>query len=58
MLRFCLGDGLSQLVLCEDGKSCIDITNFGSEDPIEKTPLSWSITGADIVCLSVSCLGE
>lgn len=56
--RFCLGDGLAQLVLCEDGKTCMDISSFGRGEPEELTPFSWEITGADIVGLVSSCVGE
>lgn len=56
--RFCLGDGLAQLVVCEDGKTCMDISSLGTGMPKELTPLSWSITGADIVCMMASGVGE
>lgn len=55
---FCLGDGLAQLVVCEDGKTCMDISSFGAGVPKVLTPLSWSITGADIACLLASSIGE
>ncbi|CAM9688711.1 unnamed protein product, partial [Hapterophycus canaliculatus] len=52
---FCLGDGLAQLVLCEDGKTCVDVLSLGRDrEPKVLRPLSWSITGADIACLVVS----
>lgn len=56
---FCLGDGLAQLVVCEDGKTCMDISSFGAGGmPKVLTPLSWTITGADIACLLASSIGE
>ncbi|CAM9094590.1 unnamed protein product, partial [Laminaria digitata] len=54
---FCLGDGLAQLVFCEDGKTCMDISSFEAGVPKTLTPLSWSITGADIACLLASSVG-
>lgn len=56
--RFCLGDGLAQLVLCEDGETCVDISNLGRGPPEKLTPFSWAITGADIASLIVTCIGE
>ena len=55
---FCLGDGLAQLVLCEDGTTCMDISSLGKGEPERLTPLSWEITGADITYLIASCIGE
>lgn len=57
-VRFCLGDGLAQLVLCEDGKTCMDISNLGRGPPEKLTPFSWAITGADIASLIFTCIGE
>lgn len=57
-VRFCLGDGLAQLVLCEDGKTCMDISNLGRAPPEKLTPFSWAITGADIASLIFTCIGE
>ncbi|CAB1096317.1 ABC [Ectocarpus sp. CCAP 1310/34] len=57
-LRFCLGDGLAQLVLCENGKTCVDVLSLGRDRvPKELTPFSTIITGADIACLMASCVG-
>lgn len=57
--RFCLGDGLAQLVLCENGKTCVDVLSLGRDRvPKELTPFSAIITGADIACLMASCVGE
>lgn len=56
---FCLGDGLAQLVTCQDGKTCLDISSFDiAMAPTDLTPLSWSITGADIAFLLMSSAGE
>lgn len=49
---------MAQLVLCEDGKVCMDISSMGRGPPEKLTPLSWAITGADIVSLIVTCIGE
>lgn len=59
LFRFCLGDGLAQLVLCDEGKKCVDISSFGMGGmPEELTPLSWKIAGADILCLVACSIGE
>ncbi|CAM9396747.1 unnamed protein product [Discosporangium mesarthrocarpum] len=57
---FCLGDGLVQLVLCQDGESCVDLAAMSGrqvEPPEILTPLSWAIAGADVVFLALSCVG-
>ncbi|CAM9424100.1 unnamed protein product, partial [Ectocarpus fasciculatus] len=55
---FCLGDGLAQLVLCENGRTCVDVLSLGRDrEPKELTPFSTIITGADIACLMASCVG-
>lgn len=36
----------------------MDISSFGAGVPKTLTPLSWSITGADIACLLASSVGE
>ncbi|CBJ29591.1 conserved unknown protein [Ectocarpus siliculosus] len=56
---FCLGDGLAQLVLCKNGKTCVDVLSLGRDRvPKELTPFSAIITGADIACLMASCVED
>ena len=45
-------------MVCEDGKTCMDMSSLGTGVPKMLTPLSWSITGADIACLLASSVGE
>ncbi|CAM9183085.1 unnamed protein product [Sphacelaria rigidula] len=55
---FCLGDGLAQLVLCDKGETCTDISSLEITGmPVRLTPLSPKIAGADILCLVACSVG-
>lgn len=50
---FCLGDGLTQLALCDNGESCAAITRDGYDFDKTVHPLSWDIVGGNLVFLAI-----
>lgn len=53
---FCLGDGLTQLALCRDGKDCPTLTRDGYEFDNTASPLSWNIAGGNITFLCIEAV--
>jgi hypothetical protein len=48
---FNLGDGILQLALCTDGKTCPTISSDGYDFDETQGPWSWDMTGADITLM-------
>jgi ATP-binding cassette subfamily A (ABC1) protein 3 len=53
---FCLGDGLTQLALCDSGTSCPSIGRNGYDFDNTVSPFSWNIVGANLVFLAVEAV--
>lgn len=53
---FCLGDGLTQLALCDSGSSCPSIGREGYDFDNTVAPLSWNIVGANLVFLGAEAV--
>lgn len=53
---FCLGDGLTQLALCDDGRDCPSIDADGYNYDSMVSPLSWDITGGNITFLAIEAV--
>lgn len=53
---FCLGDGLTQLALCDGGSSCPSIGRDGYDFDASVSPLSWNIVGANLVFLGAEAV--
>mmetsp|Transcript_26423 Transcript_26423/g.39214 ORF Transcript_26423/g.39214 Transcript_26423/m.39214 type:complete len:1955 (+) Transcript_26423:136-6000(+) len=50
---FCLGDGLTQLALCDNGKDCPNISREGYDWDSTVSPYHWNVVGANLVFLAV-----
>ncbi|CAE7395821.1 ABCA1, partial [Symbiodinium microadriaticum] len=44
---FCLGDGLTQLALCDNGENCPNIGRNGYDFNAQVSPFHWNIVGVD-----------
>lgn len=53
---FCLGDGLTQLALCDNGSSCPSLGREGYDFDNTVSPLSWNIVGANLVFLGAEAV--
>ncbi len=50
---FCLGDGLTQLALCDNGETCPTINRDGYNYEHTTHPLSWDIVGGNLTFLAI-----
>lgn len=53
---FCLGDGLTQLALCDSGSSCPSISRNGYDFDATVSPFNWNIVGANLVFLGAEAV--
>ena len=53
---FCLGDGLMQLALCDNGRECPSIGREGYDFDQTVSPLSWNIVGGNLVFMGVEAV--
>eukprot|EP01038_Epipyxis_sp_PR26KG_P005748 gene5748-7937_t len=52
---FCLGDGLLQLALCQDG-TCPTVNKHGYNFAATQGPLAWDIAGGDITFMAIEMI--
>jgi ATP-binding cassette subfamily A (ABC1) protein 3 len=53
---FCLGDGLTQMALCDNGKDCPNIGREGYDFDATVSPFHWNIVGANLTFLAVEAV--
>lgn len=53
---YCLGDGLTQLAMCEEGKDCPVIGSSGYDFSRTQGPFAWDIAGGDLLFLGIQAI--
>ena len=53
---YCLGDGLSQIAICDDGKHCPKLTSDGYSSTATVSPFAFNTAGGNIIYLAIESI--